>query len=86
MQIFPVTYVEPIPEPSTAELQREAQEEAQVFASLGACLDTSPLALPADRTGLVDQLLQTLKEIDPSRGDRLDDRPEVEVSRHVRKG
>lgn len=34
-QIFPVTYVEPLPEPTTAELQREAQEEAQVFASLG---------------------------------------------------
>lgn len=34
----------------------------------------------ADGPGLVDQLLQTLKEIDPSRGDRLDDRPEVEVS------
>ena len=30
-----MTYVEPIPEPTTAELQREAQEEAQVFASLG---------------------------------------------------
>jgi hypothetical protein len=29
--------------------------------------------------GLVDQLLQTLKSIDPSRGDRLDDRPEIEV-------
>ena len=28
----------------------------------------------------MDQLLQTLKEIDPSRGDRLDDKPEVEVS------
>jgi hypothetical protein len=35
LQIFPVTYVEPVPEPTTAELQREAQEEAQVFASLG---------------------------------------------------
>jgi hypothetical protein len=30
-----VTYVEPLPEPTTAELQRDAQEEAQVFASLG---------------------------------------------------
>lgn len=29
-------------------------------------------------SGLVDQLLQTLKSIDPSRGDRLDDRPEIE--------
>lgn len=34
--------------------------------------------LVADLAGLVDQLLQTLKSIDPSRGDRLDDRPEVE--------
>jgi len=32
----------------------------------------------------VDQLLQTLKEIDPARGDRLDDKPEVEVSRRPR--
>ncbi|WVQ93060.1 hypothetical protein IAU59_000124 [Kwoniella sp. CBS 9459] len=60
--IFPVTYVEAMPEPSPRELQEEAQEEARVFASLG----------------LVDQLLQTLKSIDPSRGDRLDDRPEIE--------
>lgn len=29
-------------------------------------------------TGLVDQLLQTLKGIDPARGDKLDDRPEIE--------
>ncbi|KAK8844167.1 hypothetical protein IAR55_006961 [Kwoniella newhampshirensis] len=60
--IFPVTYVEAMPEPSPRELQEEAQEEARVFASLG----------------LVDQLLQTLKGIDPARGDRLDDRPEIE--------
>lgn len=37
--------------------------------------------MSADGTrGLVDQLLQTLKSIDPSRGDRLDDRPEIEAS------
>ncbi|WVQ74449.1 hypothetical protein IAR50_004050 [Cryptococcus sp. DSM 104548] len=60
--IFPVTYVEGLPELSARELQEEAQEEARVFASLG----------------LVDQLLQTLKGIDPARGDRLDDRPEIE--------
>ena len=63
-QIFPTTYVEPLPEPTTQELQYEAQDEARVFASLG----------------LVDQLLQTLKTIDPSRGDRIDSHPEVEVS------
>ncbi|ADV23103.1 glycosyl transferase, putative [Cryptococcus gattii WM276] len=60
--IFPVTYVEALPEPTPKELQEEAQEEARVFASLG----------------LVDQLLQTLKGIDPARGDKLDDRPEIE--------
>ncbi|ORY24203.1 hypothetical protein BCR39DRAFT_582372 [Naematelia encephala] len=60
--IFPVTYVEPLPEQTARELQEEAQQEARIFASLG----------------LVDQLLQTLKSIDPSRGDRLDDRPEIE--------
>lgn len=46
-QIFPVTYVEPLQEPTTTELQREAQEEAQVFASLGesadACLPEAQL-------------------------------------------
>jgi hypothetical protein len=36
-------------------------------------------ALAHDDTGLVDQLLAALKVIDPSRGDRLEDRPEVEV-------
>lgn len=35
VQIFPVTYVEAMPEPTPAELQEEAQEEARVFASLG---------------------------------------------------
>lgn len=60
--IFPVTYVEPLPEPSPRELQEEAQEEARVFASLG----------------LVDKLLQMLSSIDTARGDRLDDRPELE--------
>ncbi len=34
-QIFPVTYVEALAEPTAAELQEEAQEEAKVFASLG---------------------------------------------------
>lgn len=44
-----MTYVEPIPEPTTAELQREAQEEAQVFASLGMSADAAIcIGLPAD--------------------------------------
>ncbi|GFZ47158.1 Class E vacuolar protein-sorting machinery protein hse1 [Saitozyma sp. JCM 24511] len=81
--IFPVTYVEAIAEPTPRELQEEAQEEARVFASLGES-PTKPFAgapMSADGTrGLVDQLLQTLKSIDPSRGDRLDDRPEIEAS------
>jgi signal transducing adaptor molecule len=37
VQIFPVTYVEALAEPSPRELQDEAQEEARVFASLGEC-------------------------------------------------
>lgn len=60
--IFPVTYVEALPEPTAGELQEEAQEEARVFGSLG----------------LVDKLLEILKKIDTSRGDRLQDNPEVE--------
>lgn len=35
MQIFPVTYVEALAEPTARELQDEAQDEARVFASLG---------------------------------------------------
>jgi signal transducing adaptor molecule len=35
LQIFPVTYVEALAEPTTRELQEEAQMEAKVFASLG---------------------------------------------------
>lgn len=60
--IFPVTYIEPLPEPTAGELQEEAQEEARVFGSLG----------------LVDRLLDILKKIDTSRGERLQDDPEVE--------
>lgn len=60
--IFPVTYVEALPEPTASELQEEAQEEARVFGSLG----------------LVDRLLEILKKIDTTRGDRLQDNPEVE--------
>ncbi|ORX39295.1 hypothetical protein BD324DRAFT_619177 [Kockovaella imperatae] len=60
--IFPTTYVEAVAEPSAKELQDEARDEARVFASLG----------------LVDQLLQTLKSVDPARGDRIDNRPDIE--------
>jgi signal transducing adaptor molecule len=77
-QIFPVTYVEALAEPTARELQDEAQEEARVFASLGQFYFLLRRKQWADFAGLVDQLLQTLKSIDPARGDRLDDRPEVE--------
>jgi signal transducing adaptor molecule len=83
LQIFPVTYVEAIAEPTPRELQEEAQEEARVFASLGRSR-FSQTSIGLMGSGLVDQLLQILKGIDPSRGDRLDDRPEIEVSRIIR--
>ncbi|BEI85818.1 hypothetical protein CcaverHIS002_0601050 [Cutaneotrichosporon cavernicola] len=60
--IFPATYVEPLPEPTYMELQEEAQEEARVFASLS----------------IVDELLRSLKDIDPARGERLEDNPEIQ--------
>ncbi|KAF9785151.1 hypothetical protein BJ322DRAFT_1124074 [Thelephora terrestris] len=48
--IFPVNYVEPLAEPTPAELAREAEQEASVFSKA------------AD----VDRLLNMLKEIDPA--------------------
>lgn len=33
--IFPISYVEPLPDPTAEELQREAQDEARVFAAQG---------------------------------------------------
>jgi signal transducing adaptor molecule len=60
--IFPVVYVEALPEPTAQELQEEAQEESRVFASLG----------------LVEQLLAALKEVDPSRGDRIEERGDIQ--------
>lgn len=60
--IFPVTYVEALAEPTPSELQEEAQEEVKVFASLG----------------MVDRLLQLLRQIDTARGDRIDSNPEIE--------
>ncbi|KAG7571300.1 hypothetical protein FFLO_00812 [Filobasidium floriforme] len=55
--IFPVSYVEPLPDPTTQELQREAQEEAKIFAA----------------QGMIVNLQRMLDGLDPSRGDRLDD-------------
>ncbi|KAF8598303.1 hypothetical protein BDV93DRAFT_451284 [Ceratobasidium sp. AG-I] len=48
--IFPVNYVEPLPEPTAAELAKEAEAEAIVFSQGGA----------------IDTLLQRLREFDPA--------------------
>ncbi|KAI6001151.1 hypothetical protein EDD15DRAFT_2117160, partial [Pisolithus albus] len=48
--IFPVNYVEPLPEPSAAELAREAEQEAAVFA----------------QAANVDRLLTLLRDLDSS--------------------
>ncbi|KAI6098259.1 hypothetical protein EDD16DRAFT_1498698 [Pisolithus croceorrhizus] len=48
--IFPVNYVEPLPEPSAAELAREAEQEAAIFA----------------QAANVDRLLTLLRELDSS--------------------
>lgn len=53
---------EPLPDPTPAELAREAQEEARVFAA----------------QGLIVNLQRMLDRLDPSRGDRIEDNPEVE--------
>ncbi|KAJ9120044.1 hypothetical protein QFC22_002941 [Naganishia vaughanmartiniae] len=55
--IFPVSYVEPMPDPTPAELANEAREEARVFAA----------------QGMIVALQRMLDGLDPSRGDRLDD-------------
>ncbi|GHJ83801.1 hypothetical protein NliqN6_0203 [Naganishia liquefaciens] len=60
--IFPVSYVEPLPDPTPAELAKEAQDEARVFAA----------------QGLIVNLQRMLDRLDPSRGDRIEDSPEVE--------
>ncbi|KAL1689439.1 hypothetical protein GGG16DRAFT_126443 [Schizophyllum commune] len=54
--IFPVNYVEPLPEPSAAELAREAEAEAAVFA----------------QAVNVDRLLNMLKSLDPARDNLAD--------------
>ncbi|KAG8696892.1 ESCRT-0 subunit protein hse1 [Ceratobasidium sp. 394] len=48
--IFPVNYVEPLPEPTAAELAKDAEAEALVFSQGGA----------------IDTLLQKLREFDPA--------------------
>lgn len=54
--IFPVNYVEPMPEPTSAELAKEAEREAGVFSQ---AVD-------------VDRLLTMLREMDPSQDNLAD--------------
>lgn len=60
--IFPISYVEPLPDPTPTELAREAQEEARVFAA----------------QGMIVHLQRLLDGLDPSRGDRVQDVPELD--------
>ncbi|KAJ7722686.1 hypothetical protein B0H16DRAFT_1599916 [Mycena metata] len=60
--IFPVNYVEPLPEPTPAELAAEASQEAAVFA----------------QAVNVERLLNMLRALDPSRGDNLADDEEIQ--------
>jgi signal transducing adaptor molecule len=53
---------EPLPDPTLAELAKEAQDEARVFAA----------------QGLIVNLQRMLDRLDPSRGDRIEDNPEIE--------
>ncbi len=55
--IFPVNYVEVLPDPSPAELQREAEMEARIFSQA------------AD----IDRLLNKLRSIDPARDNLAED-------------
>ncbi|PCH36278.1 hypothetical protein WOLCODRAFT_82090 [Wolfiporia cocos MD-104 SS10] len=54
--IFPVNYVEPLPEPTAAELTREAEQEAAVFA----------------QAANVDRLLTLLRGMDPAKDNLAD--------------
>ncbi|KAI0318377.1 hypothetical protein OF83DRAFT_1056989 [Amylostereum chailletii] len=54
--IFPVNYVEPLPEPTAAELAAEAQQEAHVFA----------------QAANVDRLLTMLRSMDPAKDNLAD--------------
>ncbi|KAI0076568.1 hypothetical protein K474DRAFT_1662768 [Panus rudis PR-1116 ss-1] len=54
--IFPVNYVEPLPEPTAAELAREAEQEAAVF----------------NQAANVDRLLTMLRQLDPAKDNLAD--------------
>ncbi|KAF7322102.1 hypothetical protein MKEN_00733800 [Mycena kentingensis (nom. inval.)] len=60
--IFPVNYVEPLPEPTAEELAAEATQEASVFA----------------QATNVERLLNMLRGLDPAKGDNLADDEEIQ--------
>ncbi|KAK6985016.1 hypothetical protein R3P38DRAFT_2575191 [Favolaschia claudopus] len=60
--IFPVNYVEPLPEPTPAELAAEASQEAAVFA----------------QAVNVEKLLNMLRALDPGKGDNLAEDEEIQ--------
>ncbi|KAI0369811.1 hypothetical protein BV20DRAFT_1020151 [Pilatotrama ljubarskyi] len=63
--IFPVNYVEPLPEPTAAEIAREAEQEAAVFA----------------QAANVDRLLTMLRNMDPARDNLADNEEIQELYR-----
>ncbi|KAI0286040.1 hypothetical protein BGY98DRAFT_909493 [Russula aff. rugulosa BPL654] len=63
--IFPVNYVEPLPEPTTAELAAEAQQEAAVFS----------------QAANVDRLLTMLRTLDPAKDNLADNEEIQELYR-----
>ncbi|EPT01024.1 hypothetical protein FOMPIDRAFT_1162436 [Fomitopsis schrenkii] len=64
--IFPVNYVEPLPEPTAAELAREAEQEAAVFA----------------QAANVDRLLTLLRGMDPAKDNLADNEEIQELYRN----
>ncbi|KAH9849897.1 hypothetical protein C2E23DRAFT_837847 [Lenzites betulinus] len=63
--IFPVNYVEPLPEPTAAEITREAEQEAAVFS----------------QAANVDKLLTMLRTMDPARDNLADNEEIQELYR-----
>ncbi|KAI0339362.1 hypothetical protein BDW22DRAFT_1361367 [Trametopsis cervina] len=63
--IFPVNYVEPLPEPTAAELAKEAEQEAAVFS----------------QAANVDRLLQMLRQMDPAKDNLADNEEIQELYR-----
>lgn len=60
--IFPVNYVESLPVPTWEEMQREREEEDEVFGSVAK----------------FDELLEKLKGVDVNRGDKVEESKEIE--------